>query len=89
MEEFGKGAFSLLVTEGLTQVEQAELENEIRKVPYVESVLGYASLTNGLIPISILPEDAPVLLEHMQTAEEYRRAYDYVARQAADAGVRV
>ena len=26
-----------------------------------------------------LPEDAPVLLEHMQTEEEYRAAYDYVA----------
>ena len=36
-----------------------------------------------------LPVDAPVLLEHMQTAEEYRQAYDYVARQAAAAGVRV
>ena len=26
-----------------------------------------------------LAPDAPVLLEHMQTEEEYRTAYDYVA----------
>ena len=25
-----------------------------------------------------LPKDAPVLLEHMNTAEEYATAYDYV-----------
>ena len=36
-----------------------------------------------------LPEDAPVLLEHMSTFEEYRRAYDYVAGKAAEAGVRI
>ena len=36
-----------------------------------------------------LPADAPVLLEHMSTFEEYRRAYDYVAAKAAEAGVPV
>ena len=34
-----------------------------------------------------LPKDAPVLLEHMSTFEEYRTAYDYVARKAAEAGI--
>lgn len=36
-----------------------------------------------------LPPDAPVLLEHMSTFEEYRRAYGYVAAKAAEAGVPV
>ena len=36
-----------------------------------------------------LPADAPVLLEHMSTFEEYRRAYDYVAAKADEAGVRI
>ena len=36
-----------------------------------------------------LPADAPVLLEHMSTFEEYRRAYDYMAGKAAEAGVEV
>ena len=36
-----------------------------------------------------LPADAPVLLEHMSTFEEYRSAYDYVAAQAALAGVQI
>ena len=36
-----------------------------------------------------LPADAPVLLEHMQTEEEYRRAYDYTAGKARAAGISV
>ncbi|MBR3107567.1 MAG: TIM barrel protein [Clostridia bacterium] len=36
-----------------------------------------------------LPYDAPVLLEHMQTFEEYDRAYAYVAEQASKAGVSI
>ena len=36
-----------------------------------------------------LPAEAPVLLEHMSTFEEYRRAYDYMAVKAAEAGVRI
>lgn len=36
-----------------------------------------------------LPKDAPVLLEHMQTFEEYAAAYDYVAGKAREAGVEI
>lgn len=36
-----------------------------------------------------LPPDAPVLLEHMQTFDAYRDAYDFLARQAEKAGVSV
>ncbi len=36
-----------------------------------------------------MPADAPVLLEHMQTFEEYAAAYDYVAAKAKEAGVRI
>ncbi len=34
-----------------------------------------------------LPAEAPVLLEHMTTFEEYERAYDYVAAVAAENGI--
>ena len=36
-----------------------------------------------------LPADAPVLLEHMQTEEEYARAYAFTAAKAAAAGVSI
>jgi len=34
-----------------------------------------------------LPADAPVLLEHMSTFDEYHKAYEYLAARAAEAGV--
>ena len=37
----------------------------------------------------LLPPDAPVLLEHMQTEEEYRAAYEYVADKAEKINIRV
>ncbi len=36
-----------------------------------------------------LPKDAPVLLEHMSTFEEYQKAYQYVAAAADKAGIPV
>ena len=57
LKDFGKGAFSLLVTEGMTPVEQAEMEDAVRKIPHVDSVIGYASLTKGALPLEIIPED--------------------------------
>ena len=57
LEDFGKGAFSLLVTEGMTVREQADLENAIREIPHVDSVIGYASLTKGQFPLEIIPEE--------------------------------
>ena len=57
LEDFGKGAFSLLVTEGMTIQEQADMENAVRDIPHVDSVIGFASLTRGQFPLEIIPED--------------------------------
>ena len=45
MEEFGKGAFSLCITEGMSETDQQALEDAIRDVPHVDTVIGYASIT--------------------------------------------
>lgn len=52
-----------------------------------EGTLDYAEVLR--IMDRWLPADAPVLLEHMTTFEEYSAAYDYVAQKAAEAGVAV
>lgn len=57
MEDFGKGAFSFCITEGMSEADQAELEEAIREIPHVESVIGYASLLHGAIPAEILPDE--------------------------------
>ena len=36
-----------------------------------------------------LPADAPVLLEHMQTEEEYQKAYTFVKQAADSLGIHV
>ncbi len=57
LDDFGKGAFSLLVTEGMSAQEQEDLENRVKGIPHVDSVIGYASLTKGRIPVEIIPDD--------------------------------
>ena len=57
LQDFGKGAFSLLVTEGMGIREQEELENAVREIPHVDSVIGYASLTKGMIPLDFIPSE--------------------------------
>ncbi len=57
LQDFGKGAFSLLVTEGMSLREQEELENAVREIPHVESVIGFASITKGALPLEIIPSN--------------------------------
>lgn len=57
LDEFGKGAFSMVITEGLSQSEQSDLENEIRQVGHVDSVIGFGALENAGLPAEILPDD--------------------------------
>ncbi len=57
LQDFGKGAFSLLITEGMPLKEQEAMENAVREIPHVESVIGYASITKGALPVEIIPTD--------------------------------
>ena len=90
LQDFGKGAFSLLVTEGLTPVQQADLEESLKQVPHVETVLGYASLTKGAIPVEIFPDEfrdifsrgdamlTAVFFDTSSSAEETMEAIDAI-----------
>lgn len=64
LNDFGKGAFSLLVTEGMTVTEQRDMENALKEIPHVESVIGYASITKGQFPLEIIPEDIRKTFQH-------------------------
>ncbi len=56
LEDFGKGAFSLVITEGMSIPDQEDLEEGMKQIPHVDSVIGFASLTKGAFPPEILPE---------------------------------
>ena len=57
LKDFGKGAFSLLVTEGMSVSEQADMENALKEIPHVDSVIGFASVTKGMLPVEIIPAE--------------------------------
>ena len=68
-----------------TRMDPMRLTTVIEECSPGEGRLHYAEILR--IMDRYLPADAPVLLEHMQTPEEYRTAYDYVAGKAAEAGI--
>ncbi|MBR4445664.1 MAG: MMPL family transporter [Solobacterium sp.] len=55
-EDFGTGAFSLLVTEGMQEKETAALKKEIEQVDHVKDVIWYDSLLDPSIPMEVLPQ---------------------------------
>lgn len=55
-DDFGKGAFSLVVVEGMDEKDLATLENDIKQVDHVDTVLGYEDLTSNRIPKELIPE---------------------------------
>ena len=57
LEEFGKGAFSMVITEDLSPEEEAKLEDKIREVEHVDSVIGFGLLTDAGAPAEMLPDE--------------------------------
>ncbi|MCM1335997.1 MAG: MMPL family transporter, partial [Eubacterium sp.] len=56
MEDFGKGAFSLIVAEELPDKAVASLVEQIKAVDHVDTVLWYSSLADLSIPPELLPD---------------------------------
>ncbi len=56
-DDFGTGAFSMVVVEGMKDKDVSELADEIQEVDHVERVLSYPSATQGVIPIEVLPDE--------------------------------
>ena len=55
-EDFGKGAFSFIVVQGMPVQEVAQLKEKIQQVDHVESVLWYDSVADLSIPMELLPD---------------------------------
>ncbi len=56
MEDFGKGAFSMLVVEGMSDKDVSELKKQIEQVEHVDSVVWYDSVADLSMPMEILPD---------------------------------
>ena len=56
LEDFGKGAFSLIVVEGMEAKDVDTLTTKLKNVEHVDSVIWYNSIADIQIPLEILPE---------------------------------
>ena len=56
LEDFGKGAFSLVMVEGMPTKDVSALKAQMEQVPHVETVLWYDSLADISIPMEVLPQ---------------------------------
>jgi len=56
VDEFGTGAFSMFVVEGMPDKDVAALKEKIEAVDHVEKVIWYDSIADLSVPKEILPE---------------------------------
>ena len=57
MQDFHKGAFSIIITDDLDQTALTSLENDLREIPHVDSVLGFGTLASHNLPSEIIPDE--------------------------------
>lgn len=55
-DEFGTGAFSICVVEGMDKKGVAALEEKIKRVNHVNNVIWYDSLADLSVPMDVIPE---------------------------------
>ena len=55
-EKFGKGAFSMIIAENLSDHEVANVEAQIKSIDHVDTVLSLGTLVNSGLPANILPD---------------------------------
>lgn len=68
MDDFGKGAFSLFMTEGMDNQEISELKAKIEQVEHVSSVIWYNSIFDISIPMELIPQEYLSLFQNGDTA---------------------
>ncbi len=56
LDDFGKGAFSFIVVEDMSQKDIKKMTDKIKEIDHVETVLSYASLADASIPEELLPD---------------------------------
>ena len=57
VDEFGTGAYSMFICEGMENKDVAKLKEQIEEVEHVSKVVWYDSFADISIPMEMLPED--------------------------------
>lgn len=56
VDEFGTGAFSMFVVEGMTPGEIVDLKRELEQVEHVEKIIWYDSVMDISVPMEMMPD---------------------------------
>lgn len=64
LDEFGTGAFSLCIVEGMEEKDVLKLEQQMKSVEHVKDVLWYGSIADISIPMDILPDEVKEALHN-------------------------
>lgn len=57
VDEFGMGAFSMVIVEDMEPKDAQKLKEEIQKVEHVKGVLWYDDITDLTLPVEMLPDE--------------------------------
>lgn len=55
VDEFGMGAFSMVIVEGMENKDAAELETKLEQVEHVEKVIWYDDMADISLPVEMIP----------------------------------
>ena len=81
MEDFGKGAFSFIIVEGMEEAAVAEMKAAIEKVDHVDTALWYDSVMDLSVPMELLPDK---LYEAFNSGEATMMAVFFDSSTSAD-----
>lgn len=70
LDEFGTGAFSVAVINGMQEREVIQLEEKLKNVDHVKDVIWYGSILDISVPPEMLPADLREALENAETGSK-------------------
>lgn len=67
LEDFGKGAYAVLMVQGMNEKQTAKLEEKITAVDHVEQVISFNSIVGSEFPIEFIPEKFSKIFYNSET----------------------
>lgn len=95
LNEFGKGAFSFVIVEGMDTKDVVKLKKNIEQVDHVDSVIWYDNILSPSVPMEMLPEkyydafnsgDATLMAVFFDTATSADETMDAITQIRSTAG---
>lgn len=66
LDEFGKGAYAMVVVDGMDSKDLSNLEEKIKKVDHVADIISYNSLVGTDIPTELIPDKYRELFQNKE-----------------------